>query len=349
MSALDRLAMAVVRRVPPLEYWWNQQRAARDAQLLGPNRSGKPPVLVYQMAKVGSMTVVRSLQQADPERVVLHVHYLSPEMLSGAGALHVQSKGVFGPPYDWHLGSALSERIGELDRSVQVQVVTLVRDPIAREVSGLFQNPEFASAELRDRHGHYDVKRTTEYLEEALSAAGACDYVHSWFDRELRATFGIDVFAAPFPKEQGWTTLSNERARVLVLRMEDLDRTLGPALVEFLGLDEEPKMAADNVRSERPEGSDYRDVVAALRLPHRVCERIYGHRFSRHFYSDAMLAEFSQRWSGSACRVPRSSPPGAWRGEAVPRRLSCFGRSADSPDFSAVLLKQGAGLSEMLA
>jgi hypothetical protein len=97
MFTLDRLAMAVVRRVPPLEYWWNHQRAARDARLLDPNGLGKPPVLVYQMAKVGSTTVVRSLQQADPERVVLHVHFLSPEMLRGAGARHVQSKGYFGP------------------------------------------------------------------------------------------------------------------------------------------------------------------------------------------------------------------------------------------------------------
>jgi hypothetical protein len=251
------------------------------------------------MAKVGSATVVRSLQRADPEQVVLHVHFLSPEMLSGTRSLHVRSKGYFGPPYDWHLGRALGERIENLDGSRPVQVVTLVRDPIAREVSGLFQNPEFAAAELRNRHGRYDVKRTIEFLENTLCAADACDYVHNWFDRELRATFGIDVFAVPFPKERGWTLLCNERARVLVLRMEDLDRTLGPALAEFLGLDEEPKTATDNVRSERPEGSDYRDVVAGLRLPQRVCERIYSHRFSRHFYSDEMLAEFSQRWSAT--------------------------------------------------
>jgi len=300
MTALGRLAMAVVRRVPPLEYWWNQQRAARDARLLDPDCSDKPPVLVYQMAKVGSSTVARSLQQADPEQAVLQVHFLSPEMLCGAGARHVRSKGYFGLPYDWHLGRALGERIEKLDRALQVQVVTLVRDPIAREVSGLFQNPEFASTELRDRHGRYDVERTVEFLENALCAADACDYVHNWFDRELRKTFGIDVFAAPFQKERGWTLLCNERARVLVLRMEDLDRTLGPALVEFLGLDEEPKTASQNVRSERPEGSDYREVVAALRLPHRVCERIYSHRFSRHFYSDAMLADFSQRWSATS-------------------------------------------------
>ena len=165
------------------------------------------------------------------------------------------------------------------------------------EVSGLFQNPEFAFAALRDRHGHYDVERTVAFLENALSGADACHYAHNWFDRELRAMFGIDVFAAPFPKEQGWTVLCNERARVLVLRMEDLDRTLGPALAEFLGLDEEPNTASGNVRSERPEGNDYRDVLAALRFPRHICERIYNHRFSRHFYSDAMLADFTQRWS----------------------------------------------------
>jgi Putative capsular polysaccharide synthesis protein len=300
MSALGKLTMGVVRRVPPLQYWWSRQRAARDARLLDPGASGKPPVLVYQMAKVGSETVARSLQQADPERPVFHVHFLSPDMLSDAGALHAQSKGHFGLPYDMHLGRALAERIQALGRSLHVQIVTLVRDPIAREVSGLFQTPEFAPIALRDRHGHYDVERTLDFLENTLSAADACHYVHNWFDRELRATFGIDVFDAPFPKEQGWTVLRNERARALVLRMEDLDRTLGPALAAFLGLDAEPQMISRNVRSERPEGGDYRAVLAALRLPRHVCERIYSHRFSRHFYSDAMLAEFTKRWSAPA-------------------------------------------------
>lgn len=299
MTALGTLTRGVVRRVPPLQYWWNQQQAARDARLLDPDGSDKPPVLVYQMAKVGSATVVRSLQQADPERVVLHVHFLSAEMLGGVGALHVKSKGNFGLPYDWHLGRALAERIEKLGRALRVHVVTLVRDPIAREVSGLFQNPEFASIQLRDRHGRYDVERTIALLEKSLCAEDACHYVHTWFDRELRATFGIDVFATAFPKEQGWTVLCNERARVLVLRMEDLDRSLGPALAEFLGLDGEPKLASGNLRSERAEGSDYRAVLAGFRLPRGVCERIYGHRFSRHFYSDAMLAEFTERWSAT--------------------------------------------------
>ncbi|MDY7015276.1 MAG: hypothetical protein SVX43_17095, partial [Cyanobacteriota bacterium] len=37
----------------------------------------KAPLLVYQMGKVGSTTIVESLQRAVPDRFIFHVHFLS--------------------------------------------------------------------------------------------------------------------------------------------------------------------------------------------------------------------------------------------------------------------------------
>ena len=40
---------------------------------------GEPPLLLYQMGKVGSKTIQRSLRTVELDRPVFHVHFLTPD------------------------------------------------------------------------------------------------------------------------------------------------------------------------------------------------------------------------------------------------------------------------------
>ena len=42
---------------------------------------GQPPILIYQMGKVGSKTVISSLAKADINRRIYHVHFLDPNLV----------------------------------------------------------------------------------------------------------------------------------------------------------------------------------------------------------------------------------------------------------------------------
>jgi hypothetical protein len=271
-------------------------RARRAASRLGSKASDPQPVLIYQMGKVGSSTVARVLRAAAyPE---LHVHSLEPNALRRVYAEQNRVAGRFSVGYTWYLSRAVQARLRRLGDGHRVSVITLVRDPIARDVSALFQSPEVQGSALLGADDALDVERALASLRSRFSKKDACWWVFDWFQSELAATLGVDVMAAPFPRERGWTIADGERASALVLRTEDLDRSLAPALRAFLGIEvDDVSGYRSNVRSEGGDAVRYDEVLSGLRLPREVVERIYAHPFMRHFYTEPMIDACVARWS----------------------------------------------------
>lgn len=297
MSATRTLGRFALRALPPLRPLVHGWRARREAARLDPAPGARVPVLVYQMGKVGSASVTRALEAA--AQPALHVHALAADEIARVGALHRSASGRFGVGYTWYVGRAVGERLRSGSAATPLRVITLVRDPIAREVSAVFQSPALHAPGLVDARGRFDVARVLAFLETSLQSADACRYVFEWFGREIQPVLGIDVLAAPFDRERGYAILESARARLLVLRTEDLDRNLAPALRELIGLELPPAPPRANLRSEGEGGDAYRQVLERLRLPRSVAERIYAHPFVRHFYTDAMVAGFLSRWCGA--------------------------------------------------
>jgi len=294
IRAVGRLALRAVPPLRPLVYGW---RARQEAARLDPAPGTPAPVLVYQMGKVGSASVTRALEAA--AQPALHVHTLAAGEIARVGALHRSASGRFGTGYTWYVGRAVGERLRARGAATPLAVITLVRDPIAREVSALFQSPALHAPGLVDARGRFDVARVLAYLEASLQSADACRYVFEWFAREIQPVLGIDVLAAPFDREHGYAILESARARLLVLRTEDLDRNLAPALRELIGLELPPAPPHANLRSEGEGGEAYREVLQRLRVPRGAAEHIYAHPFVRHFYTDSMVAGFLARWCGA--------------------------------------------------
>jgi hypothetical protein len=289
--ALGKLAL---RTLPPLRPALHTWRARYETAELDTGAA----VLVYQMGKVGSGSVMRALEaEAVP---AFHVHNLAPDQLTRSGELHRNAFGRFDIDYTWYIGCALSRRIQAAPPGRRFRVITLVRDPIAREVSGIFQVPELYGPDLVDAERRFDVERVLARLRVRFceEPENGCGYTFTWFDREVRAVLGVDVLGSPFPRERGYTVLTGERASVLVLRTEDLDQTLVPGLEELLGVRKHVAAPRANVRDDEGRAAAaYREVRERLRLPREVVRQIYAHPFVRHFYPDAMIERFAARWT----------------------------------------------------
>jgi hypothetical protein len=195
------------------------------------------------------------------------------------------------------LGAALGARLAEIGGRARVPVISLVRDPIAREVSSVFQTSGLFRAALRHESGQLDAESALAFLAERFVGPDPCGYAEQWFDRELAVAFGVDVFAQPFDHERGHCILRSPRADVLLLRTEDLDRTLPGAIAELLSLQAEPAVLRDNERALSTDGEAYAHVQKYLRLPRSVVERIYQGRLTRHFYGKQQIEAFVERWS----------------------------------------------------
>lgn len=271
-----------------------QRRARAQSEVGRAFALPHPPVLVHQMGKVGSTTIMDTLGPTPAGDRLFHVHYLS-DQLDAVGDLHVRS-GILPEPQHIFDSYALRDAL-ERHPERRVKVISLVRDPVARQISDAFQNPEFADRELRDASGQFDAQRVTAYLNQRFSDPDFLWGPRHWFDVEIKAVWDIDVYDKPFA-DDGLQIYSSARADLLVYRLEDLDTRRLRALGPFLGFS--PFLVREvrgNVREESDDAGVYAKVKSSVRLHRRVLEQVYDHRSCRYFYTPEMIGRMIDRWA----------------------------------------------------
>jgi len=257
------------------------------------------PVIVYQMGKVGSITVARSLAYVmqDP---VLHAHHLTEEWVRTIKEAIERRQCV--SLYARKI--AHTRYIQELVRlspppKKKWKIITLVRDPVARSISAFFHKlnrDEKSLMDLRDATADEKLHRLMALFRQKQD--GFHQYLSTWFDAELNQVFGIDVFADDFPKEKGYHFYHGERADVLAMRLEDLSRCYAEAFRDFLGL-QNVSLLSSNTADDK----GYRDIYGlfeeSFRFDPDFLERMYSLRYVRHFYCKEEIDKFLAKWSHS--------------------------------------------------
>lgn len=249
------------------------------------------PVIVYQMGKVGSMAVVRGLQ-ASGVRPVFHAHRLHPSRIRDVHE-DIAAKNL----------TAAMERRHERDKALQLyreviarqrpaSFITLVREPIGRNVSAFFQNLDV-----------YFPEGIPADNMQALRAGFLERYPHNvpltWFEEELATTLSIDVYAEPFPWEKGALRITREPFDLLLLKSELPDTQKTRHIADFLGLDTFT-LERENVGAVKGYGALYQQFKASLALPASYVDRMAGARYTRHFYNENEIHAMITRWSTPA-------------------------------------------------
>lgn len=256
------------------------------------------PILVYQMGRVGSKAVeaaLRSTFQGLSLNVpVEHGHYLSNfDVLERRARTDLRDPTLFMADL-----AAVSGRMRSLLASAgnqKVNIISLVRDPIARNVSTFFFALEQFIPEWEQ--GNQGQPWTAAELHRIyLSKDSFILTALNWFEEQLEPVFGIDVYATPFATARGYQIYSGPSANLLVIRQEDLDRCVGPAIQEFLGIQH---FAVDkvNVGEQLKAGSLYR-LFKTRPLPPDYVHSIYNFRLPQHFYTGTELDAFAHTWTG---------------------------------------------------
>ncbi|MDH3380722.1 MAG: putative capsular polysaccharide synthesis family protein [Gammaproteobacteria bacterium] len=282
---------------------------------IGPFIGWREPILIYQMGKVGSSSIRNSLFRCGDPRtgLVLMSHEFLPIRNRDANCLDVEpayrenvireiehERDIF---RQYPLKERLRRRFRErayaeriLRAYVQtdqpLRVITLVREPVANNVSMFFQQ----------RHRYIrPALAGVDYNPDSDIAVFLERYVHTrpltWFDAEFRPMLGVDIFATPFPRERGYATIDQGRVRVLILKAELEDEVKASAISEFLGLND-LEIVRSNVTSDKSFGVQYKKFKRQLRLPVGLLSKLYDSRFATHFYTTTERAQYRLRWGG---------------------------------------------------
>jgi len=259
------------------------------------NFSEKPPLLVYQMSKVGSLSVYHTLKEVKTNYNIFHIHYLMGSTLRRIKNLHKersQKIAVHVP-----ISDALIKKIKKQRHSIPWKVITLVRDPIKREISGWFQRAHLFQTEFQDSEGNWSEEKIRHFIEERLCQFDEkTDFCCNWFDKEMKAIFDIDIFDYSFPKEEGYQIIKKSNVKLIIFRLEDLNTTFPKAIKKFLKLDREIQLVTYNVAQDKEYSKIYKSVVKNITIPENISHKIYNSKFVRHFYRDESLKKMAQQW-----------------------------------------------------
>jgi hypothetical protein len=256
-------------------------------------------VLVYQMGKVGSSTVVDSLVEAG--------FSMLPQMR--VWGMDLDSSDELGDPHrnfvvhshDYLLMQQFLESCSRAGILEQVVVVSLIREFLPRNISAFFQNcdnsgnppwyfgtrDQILAAPIEDLLEFFR-KRHTNYVSALIKR---------WPKRFNRAT-GFPVLEREFDSERGVGAYQEPgRPKVFFCQTEKLNDNWD-VLRRFLGLSTFA-MTVTNEGSRKWYADIYRDFKRLYRPSQEELTLCYDNPIMRHFYSEQDLARFRAQWNRS--------------------------------------------------
>lgn len=240
-----------------------KHREARIHRLLKIAR----PLLVYQLGKVGSSSLEYSLDRAWPGLTV-HAHSMIPHNTET-----VELTGM---------------REFVVQKRKPLLVISLVREPIARNVSAFFENFDREISKVGDR----PILSVDNMIEIFLAK-----YPHqiplTWFDDHMKPDCGIDVYQHPFPSN-GVQVIEEGHVRLLLMRVEIDDELKESAIKDFLGL-KEFRIKRVNDAGQKAYIETYRVFREKFVPPDSYIEQMYESRYFKHFYA-GHKAQLVAKW-----------------------------------------------------
>ena len=279
-----------------LAKWYNLLRLQRT------HTDSEVGIIIFQMGKVGSTTIWESLKQTSVGLPIFHVHVLTPEKIKTVENRNRDRWNQFRNPQQlWH-SLFLSKKLKKTQNLQQKwKVITLVREPIIRNISSFFQTRKLLSAE--DQQKLTNSNDTEELVNLFLTQYYDHEAPLTWFDMQLKPVFGIDVFEKEFPTDAGYCIYPGDIADVLLIRLEDLNRCHTQAFKEFLDIDNFQLKNA-NIAKDKDYSQAYTKLRRSKTLPATYIDRMYQSKYARHFYTDEELDRFTYQYS----RNPSNSP-----------------------------------------
>jgi len=264
------------------------------------NRRNKQKILIYAMGKVGSTTMFNSLKDLDSRFSVYHTHFLTKDRLNWAESVYKKNwkKIRYYPGHVAH-GKFLRTQLYKQKDVKKWKIVTIVRDPVAQHISMFFEEMDIhLDYGYRDKIKSIGTQKVVQELLELLFVRLKEEdrlTPFSWFDRELKTVFDIDLFSMQFPKTKGYKIYKENRADLLLLKMEQINDCSSDAIAEFLKVDNF-SLKNMNIGLRKYYSDSYREILDNLFIPTKYLNEYYSSRQTRHFYSDNEIRNFKDKW-----------------------------------------------------
>jgi hypothetical protein len=260
-------------------------------------KSSYKPVFVFQMGKVGSTAVVDSIRLSTP-LPVYHIHYLTDiGLIDAEDRLRRQRRPSNRNVNRWCIYESHFVRARWstfLEKFGTPRIISLVRDPVARNLSSFFYSIDDFLPNAVRRFSTREI--TIEDIADAyLHRFREHDFPMNWLVTELQGFTALDLLSSEFDQQKGYGIYKTDRCELLLIKLESLSHALAPALHKFLGVDN-IVIAESNSASELSYFETYAKFKDNLPLPVDYINQYYDNPIFRHFYSDDEIRQFRDTW-----------------------------------------------------
>jgi hypothetical protein len=256
--------------------------------------SEKSPILVWQIGKVGSSTVYVSLKNAKLGVPVIHCHFLSKSNIKEIEQYYLSVQ----PADLWLINRTkkISNFVYHNYKKYRWKIITLIREPVAREVSDFFQNLKRDFPDFKISLDDENVNSAMDILINRLKDFDEyTDYTNTWFDLEMNDLFDFDIYEHKFDKQRGYQIYDAKNADILAIRLENLSTCFQQAIKTFLKTAVANRFDA-NLGTQKDYDPLYRAVKSRIKIPRQVLNKIYTSRYTRTFYTEDEISQFTEQW-----------------------------------------------------
>jgi hypothetical protein len=244
-----------------------------------------PPVLVYQMGKVASMTITETLS-SNKDFCTFHVHRLDPENIA---RFYKNRKG-------WSNVEQVRNRLEPLiynkiiKPGFKAKIITLFREPISRNVSSYFHSLDFV----------WNMEKAHEKVSLDKLIEGFFDkHIHyipiKWFDYEFKPVLGINIYDYEFPKDLGYLQIKKDPYEALIMRYDLDDKIKESCIAKFIGQNI-PIVLPKNVGEVKDYGAVYKQFLSSITFPESYVNEMLDSQYARHFYSTQEIDKYKNKW-----------------------------------------------------
>lgn len=243
-------------------------------------------ILIYQMGKVGSATIQRSLSRSGLTWLRVPFDQLPKDK---DVVLHTHSHE--------HAG-AIIQLPEHREKKRMLVVLSLTRDLLRRTISAFFENISRAEHPL-----YLGPRETIEKMpvEEIIAAFREREwteletYALPWFDK-FGVSVSSDIFSVPF-FPCGYRQYPSDIGRVAVMRMENIDRSV-EWLTRFFSTPSF-SLKRENDTSGTWKGEIYQRFLQQFQPTEAELDAYYCSKIMQYFYSAEEIRAFRARWISS--------------------------------------------------
>ncbi len=232
------------------------------------NTCTNPPIIVYQMGKVGSSSIRHSLKSSGVYPV-FHTHSIGPS--------HEET----------FISRILYNNV--IAKNKEAKFISLVREPIGRNISAFFENFKRDTGVSYEK-SNFTIRELTELFLKS--------YDHSiplkWFDNNIKNILGIDVYEHSI-KENGVLITQIGNFNLLVIKSEINNFIKEKYIADFLNL-RDFKIINANEGTKKIYSETYQLFLKNAKLPRSYIEEMCNSRYFKHFYSDDEIKGVMSKW-----------------------------------------------------